>query len=239
MGGEGKAKRFEMPAEGESVKVFDRDGVVIRAFAVDHTPVEPAVGYRIEYGGETAKRDSTVNNLLASVGLIIALLVTVVVLSFNSFRLSSIVFAVASLSGGLGLLCVWAFGYPFGFVVIIGLMGLVGLAINAAIVIMAELRSDPAAARGEPEAMVQGVMNCTRHIGSTTLTTLGGFMPLILGGGGFWPPFAIAIAGGTLLTSVLSFLFVPAAFRLYARRKPFTFALSQPAGAPETSPSAG
>ncbi len=196
-------------------------------------------GYRIEYGGETAKRDSTVNNLLASVGLIIALLVTVVVLSFNSFRLSSIVFAVASLSGGLGLLSVWAFGYPFGFVVIIGLMGLVGLAINAAIVIMAELRSDPAAARGEPEAMVEGVMNCTRHIGSTTLTTLGGFMPLILGGGGFWPPFAIAIAGGTLLTSVLSFLFVPAAFRLYARRKPFAPALAEPEDATEPVTAAG
>ena len=178
-------------------------------------------GYRIEYGGETAERDSAVGNLLASVGVILALLVTVVVLSFNSFRLSAIVFTVAFLSAGLGLFCVWAFGYPFGFVVIVGLMGLVGLAINAAIVIMAELRSLPAAARGEREPMIEGVMNCTRHIGSTTLTTLGGFMPLILGGGGFWPPFAIAIAGGTLLTSVLSFLLVPAAFRLFALRRPF------------------
>ncbi|MEE4172910.1 MAG: efflux RND transporter permease subunit [Xanthomonadales bacterium] len=185
-------------------------------------------GYRIEYGGETAERNSSVNNLLSSVGLILALLVTVVVLSFNSFRLSSIVFAVAALSGGLGLLCVWAFGYPFGFVVIVGLMGLVGLAINAAIVIMAELRADPAAARGEREPMIEGIMNCTRHIGSTTLTTLGGFMPLILGGGGFWPPFAIAIAGGTVLTSVLSFLLVPAAFRLYALKTPFNAAPGSP-----------
>lgn len=178
-------------------------------------------GYRIEYGGESEKRDSAVGNLLASVGLILVLLVTVVVLSFNSFRLSSIVFVVAGLSGGLGLLCVWAAGYPFGFVVIVGLMGLVGLAINAAIVIMAELKADPRAARGDRQAMIEGVMNCTRHIGSTTLTTLGGFMPLILDGGGFWPPFAIAIAGGTVLASVLSFLFVPAAFRLYALRTPF------------------
>ncbi len=178
-------------------------------------------GYRIEYGGESAERNSAVGKLLSSIGLILVLLVTVVVLSFNSFRLSSIVFMVAGLSGGLGLLCVWLFGYPFGFVVIVGLMGLVGLAINAAIVIMAELKSDPKAVTGNRDAVVEGVMNCTRHIGSTTLTTLGGFMPLILDGGGFWPPFAIAIAGGTVLTSVLSFLFVPAAFILYARRKPF------------------
>jgi multidrug efflux pump subunit AcrB len=100
-------------------------------------------------------------------------------------------------------------------------MGLLGLAINAAIVIMAELKSDALAVTGDRDAMVEGIMNCTRHIGSTTLTTLGGFMPLILDGGGFWPPFAIAIAGGTVLTSILSFLLVPAAFHLYARRKPF------------------
>jgi multidrug efflux pump subunit AcrB len=145
----------------------------------------------------------------------------VVVLSFNSFRLSTLVFAVAALAPGLGLLCVWAAGYPFGFVVIVGLMGLIGLAINAAIVIIAELRSDRAAVTGDPDGMVPPIMNTTRHIGSTTLTTLGGFMPLILEGGGFWPPFAIAIAGGTVLASVLSFVLVPAAFRLYALRRPF------------------
>jgi multidrug efflux pump subunit AcrB len=179
-------------------------------------------GYRIEFGGESAERNSAVGNLMANVGMIVVLLVLTVVLSFNSFRLSFIIFAVAALSPGLGLLTVWAFGYPFGFVVIVGLMGLVGLAINAAIVILAELKSDPAAVRGDENAIIARVMNCTRHIGSTTITTLGGFMPLILDGGGFWPPFALAIAGGTLLTSVLSFLMVPAAFRLFATRRSFS-----------------
>jgi multidrug efflux pump subunit AcrB len=178
-------------------------------------------GYRLEVGGESAERDTAVGNLMANVGLIVVLLVITVVLSFNSFRLSAIVFGVAGLSAGLGLLTVWAFGYPFGFQVIVGLMGLMGLAINAAIVIMAELKSDPVAVRGDVEAIASGVQNCTRHIGSTTLTTLGGFMPLILDGGGFWPPFALAIAGGTVLASVLSFIGVPAAFRLFARRRPF------------------
>jgi multidrug efflux pump subunit AcrB len=178
-------------------------------------------GYRIEFGGEGAERDSAVGNLLASVGLIVVLLVLTVVLSFNSFRMSSIIFAVAALAPGLGLLTVWAFGYPFGFVVIVGLMGLVGLAINAAIVILAELKSDAKAVRGDPDAIRTGVMNCTRHIGSTTITTLGGFMPLILDGGGFWPPFALAIAGGTVLTTILSFFLVPAAFRLFALRRAF------------------
>lgn len=183
--------------------------------------LELPTGYRLEYGGESAERDQAVGNLLASVGVIVTLLVVVVVLSFNSFRLSALIFTVAGQSAGLGLLSVYAFGYPFGFTVIIGLLGLMGLAINAAIVILAELRSDPQAAGGDLEAISDGVMSTTRHIFSTTVTTVGGFLPLILAPGGFWPPFAVAIAGGTVLTTLLSFYFVPTVFRWLARRRSF------------------
>lgn len=104
---------------------------------------------------------------------------------------------------------------------IIGLLGLVGLAINASIVILAELKSSPEAKAGNTEAIVAAVSSCGRHITSTTITTIGGFLPLILASGGFWPPFAIAIAGGTLLTTILSFYFVPAAFKLGGILRPY------------------
>ena len=178
-------------------------------------------GYRMEFGGESAKRNNAVGNLLASIGVIATLLITTVVLSFNSFRMSLLIFMAAFQSIGLGLLSVYLGSYPFGFTVIIGLLGLMGLAINAAIVILAELKADPRAIRGDSDAIVAAVVSCSRHISSTTITTVGGFLPLILAGGGFWPPFAVAIAGGTLMTTLLSFYFVPAAFRLMSRRKPF------------------
>ncbi|WP_440874472.1 efflux RND transporter permease subunit [Thalassotalea sp. PLHSN55] len=178
-------------------------------------------GYHLEIGGESAKRNEAVGNLLASIGIIFTLLITVVVLSFNSYRLSAIIFLSAFQSIGLGLLSVYLFNYPFGFTVIIGLLGLMGLAINAAIVIIAELKADTAAAQGDIKAITRCVQSCTRHISSTTITTVGGFLPLILAGGGFWPPFAVAIAGGTVLTTFLSFLFVPAAFSLFSQYKNF------------------
>lgn len=178
-------------------------------------------GYSFEIGGESAERNKAVGKLMASVGLIITLLLTVVVLSFNSFRLSAIIFLSAFQSIGLGLLSIFVFDYPFGFTVIIGLIGLMGLAINAAIVIIAELKSNPLAIKGDISAIVQSVQKCTRHISSTTITTVGGFLPLIIAGGGFWPPFAVAIAGGTVLTTMLSFLFVPALFLVFSRRCAF------------------
>ncbi|GAD88813.1 hypothetical protein VHA01S_010_00390 [Vibrio halioticoli NBRC 102217] len=175
-------------------------------------------GYRVEFGGESAERDESVNSLMANLAMVITLMILVVVLSFNSFRLSNIIFSVAWLSAGLGILSVYLFGYPFGFTVIIAMLGIVGLAINAAIVILAELKASPKACQGDENAILEAVMSCTRHITSTTITTVGGFLPLIIAGGGFWPPFAIAIAGGTTLTTLISFYFVPALFKLLMRK---------------------
>jgi multidrug efflux pump subunit AcrB len=67
-------------------------------------------------------------------------------------------------------------------------------------------------------AIRQVVMDASRHIVSTTITTFGGFLPLILEGSQFWPPFAMAIAGGVLLSTVISFYLVPPMFLLTRRR---------------------
>ena len=104
------------------------------------------------------------------------------------------------------------------------MLGIAGLAINAAIVILTELKLDEQASSGNVDAVVEAVMSCTRHISSTTITTVGGFMPLIIAGGGFWPPFAVAIVGGTVLTTLISFYFVPVVYHLMTRNQRKTIA---------------
>lgn len=176
-------------------------------------------GYRIETGGDSDARDDTLTNLIGSLGLIIPLSIAAIVLTFNSFRLSAVTLMVAVLSAGLSLLALAIFQYPFGINAIIGVIGSIGVSINAAIIILTGMQQNKAAASGDREAMVEVVMGSGRHIISTTLTTFGGFLPLILGGGGFWPPFAMSIAGGVLLSTVISFYFAPPMFALvYARR---------------------
>ena len=171
-------------------------------------------GYRVEFGGDAEARSDAISDLLASVSVIIIAAIAVVVLSFNSFRISSIVFMVAALSMGLGMLSLTIFGYPFGFQPIIALMGLMGVAINAAIIILSGLKADVDAMAGDREAVRRVVLASSRHISSTTLTTFMGFLPLILTDGGLWPPFATAIAGGVVLSTVISFFFVPQMFVL-------------------------
>lgn len=179
----------------------------------------PPQGIRLQIGGDSDERDSTVQALVAPLGLIITLSIAVVVITFNSFRLTLIAFAVAGLSAGLSILSLAVFGYPFGINAIIGVIGSIGVSINAALIVLSGLQEDARASAGDRAAMVDVVAGSSRHIVSTTVTTVGGFLPLILGGGGFWPPFAMSIAGGVALSVILAFAFTPQMFALTLPRR--------------------
>ena len=58
------------------------------------------------------------------------------------------------------------------------------------------------------------MVGATRHIVATTLTTMGGFVPIILTGDVFWLPLATAIAGGVAGSALLALYFTPAVFRI-------------------------
>jgi multidrug efflux pump subunit AcrB len=175
-------------------------------------------GYTLELGGDSDARSNTVGNLLASVGLIVTLTIATIALTFNSFRLTLAALVVCVLSAGLSMLSLAVLQYPFGIQAIIGVIGSIGVSINAAIIILTGLQQDEAASAGDVDAMARVVTGSSRHIVSTTVTTFGGFLPLILEGGAFWPPFAVAIAGGVLLSTVVSFYFTPPLFALIRRR---------------------
>jgi uncharacterized membrane protein YdfJ with MMPL/SSD domain len=98
---------------------------------------------------------------------------------------------------------------------ILGTLGLVGITINDAIVVLVALRSDQAARQGDPHAICSVIVRQTNHVVATSITTIVGFAPLILAGDGFWTPMAVAIAGGVTGATFLSLTFVPAVYRLW------------------------
>jgi multidrug efflux pump subunit AcrB len=94
-----------------------------------------------------------------------------------------------------------------------------GLAFNSSIIVLAGIRANPRARGGDCEAIVDVVLESARHLVSTTLTTMGSFLPLLLLiGGEFWPPLAIVLAGGVGGSTLLAVLFAPAAYRLLVKR---------------------
>jgi len=169
-------------------------------------------GYTLSYGGETAESSEAQSDLAGVLAPLLVLMLGALVLAFDSFRLAGIIALVAVQSVGLALLTLWIFDYPMGFMAIVGTMGLVGLAINDSIVVLSALNREVGARAGDLRAIRTVVVDGTRHVVSTTLTTIGGFLPLILFGGTFWPPLATAIAGGLVGATLLALSFTPAAF---------------------------
>ena len=202
------------------VKAYIQAGVlpsvVLQAFKqrLAESDFELPTGYDLQFGGETEQRTNAVGSLIANGVLLFALMLLSLVASFRSFRCALIVTIIGGLSVGLGPLALWLFGYPFGFMAIVGTMGLVGVAINDSIVVLAAIRANHSLPPKSRLGLTEVVSSCTRHVLATTLTTIAGFVPLILGGGGFWPPLAITIAGGVGGATLLALYVVPSLYLL-------------------------
>ncbi len=195
-------------------------------------------GYTFAVAGDSAEQSEALGDLMTYLPILLMLMIATIVLSFRSTRLALLIGVVAVLSVGLGLLSLWAGGYARGFNAIIGSVGLVGVAINGTIVVLAAIRANPDARRGDRTAIVDETMGATRHIVSTTLTTVGGFVPLLLfTGGDFWPPLAIVIAGGVALSISLSLVFTPTVYSRLGMRRIKTADSTWPAISPGTATS--
>ena len=175
-------------------------------------------GYRLDIGGESEQRSESMANLMSSFVVFAIAMAAVVILALNSFRQAAIIALVAVLSFGLALFGVRLFGYPLGYMALIGSLGMVGLAINGAIIVMSALKADEAVSAGSLTRAREVVVDATRHIASTTVTTIGGFLPLIVSGGTFWPPLATSIAGGVAGSAIIALYTVPAIYMLIVRR---------------------
>ncbi len=184
---------------------------------LERNPIPLPDGYHYNFGGDSEERAKVVRTIMAPIGLILAALLATIVITFNSWRLSAVAVLVCICSMGLSILSLAIFGYPFGVMSLLGVIGSIGVSINAAIIIITALQVHEGASRGNLFAIRTVVMDSSRHIVSTTVTTFGGFLPLILEGSQFWPPFAMAIAGGVLLSTVISFFLVPPMYVLVYR----------------------
>ena len=174
-------------------------------------------GYRYEWGGEEEESSTARGNLSQYAPLLLVIMITALVLSLGSFRQAGIVGGMAIGCIGTALFSLKVAGSPLGFMAIVGTMGLVGIAINDTVIVLSALNEHPQAREGHRQAIENVVVKATRHVITTTVTTIAGFIPLLVSGGPFWQPLAIAIAGGISGASILALYFVPAVYLIIRR----------------------
>ena len=204
---------FLMP----SVSAVDANNELLRILSLPEFAMPD--GYHLRMKGDADEQKEAMGQLATYAPVLLVMMIATLILSFNSLRLAGLIGTVAVLSVGLGMLSLWISGLPVGFNPILGSVGLVGVAINGSIVVIAAIKGNALASNGDIDEIIHETMNCTRHILSTTVTTVGGFIPLLLfSEGSFWPPLAVVLAGGVGFSVILSLVFTPVVTTLIMRR---------------------
>ena len=175
---------------------------------------ELPAGYRYQIGGEEESRDESFGGM--GQALLIALLgiFAVLVLQFGSIRQPLIVFAAIPFAITGAIVALLVTGFTFSFTAFVGLTSLVGIVVNNSIILVDyanQLRSEGLSVI---EAIQQAGETRFVPIVLTTLTTIGGLMPLALTGSTMWAPMAWAIIGGLAVSTLLTLLVVPALYKM-------------------------
>lgn len=174
-------------------------------------------GVRLALGGAAAEADSANTALFRTLPIGGLLLLTFLMWQFNSFRLVGIVLVTVPLAAiGVvpGLILA---GQPFSFTAMLGVVALIGIVVNNAIVLIDVIESNRNRGLTLEQAISGAVARRIRPILLTTATTIAGLLPLTFTQSTLWPPMAWAIISGLIASTALTLLVIPAAYRLTTR----------------------
>jgi len=169
------------------------------------------IGYSIKQLGEAESRGESQSQIYSSAALYIVLIIIGLVFALNSFRQTALILSVAILSIGLSFLGLFIGQQNYGFIGTISAVGLIGLSINDSIIVLSHIKEEAEKKDISKAEIVEVVIRSTRHIITTSLTTLGGFVPLIFASV-FFKPLAWAMSIGVLGATLTALLYIPAMF---------------------------
>ncbi len=194
----------------------------IRQIADDVLPQHQ--GYRVTFSGESESYFESGNSLAFAYALAVVIIFLVLAAQFESFLHPVTILVAVALSFTGALVALLATGSTLNLFSEIGLVMLVGLVTKNSILIVEFANQLREQGLGVVEATFQAAQTRFRPILMTALSTIVGILPIALGGGAGGEsraPLGIAVVGGMLFSTILTFFVVPATYialeRLRAR----------------------
>ncbi|MEX2499764.1 MAG: efflux RND transporter permease subunit [Wenzhouxiangellaceae bacterium] len=172
-------------------------------------------GYRIDIGGSMEQSDKADASIQKLMPLMVALMLIFIMLQMRSFSGTFMVVATAPLGLIGAVLALLIFGQPFGFVALLGLIGLAGILMRNTLILTQQVSDNLAAGQAPFEAIVEAAVRRARPVVLTALAAALAFVPLTLDS--FWGPLAYVLIGGVLVGTAITLLFVPALYALWMR----------------------
>jgi len=191
---------------------------VTRAIGALHLPA----GTTMKVTGADAERRRTTGQLELVGVLSVALMFLVLAGEFASFTIPLVVMLTVPLAAAGGFLFLWMTGQSINVVSMIGIVVMIGMADNEAVVKLDAIRRYREQGMGLEEAILKGGLVRLRAIAMTSITTITGVLPLIFGigsGGALYQPLAAGVIGGSVTALAVTFFLLPAAYFVMERRR--------------------
>jgi multidrug efflux pump len=185
----------------------------LRALAEEILPAEQ--GYQVTFSGESEEFYESGNALAFAYGLAVLIVYLVLAAQFESFVHPLTILTAVALSFTGALLALVAVGQTLNLFSQIGLVMLVGLVTKNSILIVEFANQLRAQGRDLIAATIEASETRFRPILMTAVSTIVGIVPIALGlgaGGEARAPLGVAVVGGMVFSTVLTFVVVPATY---------------------------
>lgn len=175
--------------------------------------IELPEDYTCEWVGEYELQNSALENIFRYLPISIMLIILILMVLFNDFRKPFIVLLVIPLTAiGIipGLILT---GSPFTFMAIVGAIGLSGMLIKNAIVLLDEIGKQIAEGIPRFTALVNSTLLRTRPVIMASVTTMLGMLPLLTDP--MYSAMAVTIISGLLMGTIITLIFVPILYAFF------------------------
>lgn len=179
--------------------------------------IELPANYSITVTGEEEKRQESMNSLLFALALSVILVYMVLASQFESLLHPFTILLTIPLAVVGAILLFFLTGTTINMMGVIGIVMLVGIAVNNSIILVDRINQLKAGGVGLTDAIVQAGQQRIRPIIMTTLTTILALLPMTFSfgeGASLRSPMAIAVIGGLLTSTLMSLMVIPCVYYL-------------------------
>lgn len=176
-------------------------------------------GYALVPAGEAESQQEAFGGSFGTVIILtVFLFITILVMEFRTFKSTLIVLSVIPLGIIGGVLLLWMTGNPLSFVAIIGFIGLAGIEVKNSILLVDFTNQLRREGMSLDEAIRQAGEIRFLPIVLTSLTAIGGLIPIALNNNPLISPLALVLIGGLVSSTVLSRVVTPVVYKLIPPR---------------------
>ena len=175
-------------------------------------------GYRLSLGGEYETKQESFAGFNTIIIITVFLFIAVLILLFRTFKSTIIVLSVIPLGMVGALIALWITGNSLSFVAIVGLIALAGIEVKTSILLVDftnQLRKEGV---DLDTAIQQSGEIRFLPIVLTTITAIGGLIPIALSTNPLISPLAIVLIGGLISSTLLSRIVTPVLYKLLPPR---------------------